>query len=372
MVANWESDVGYAWWLMENFWTNISSHYENENITSYLIYPKLTTLPKAIEQSSIIVRECDFNDRSFSNVIKLLRIIRSNHIKFLYLSDSPSYCFFYVLLRLYGVEKIVIHDHTPGERTEPSKWLSLIKSSIHRIPMYSADHFIAVTSFVHERLLKVNCIPQSKCSVAHNGIYPVNLDHADKTYAYRTFSIPDDKTIIITTGRASYYKGIDFFIQCANELVNTQGLDNLHFIFCGDGPNLDEFKALAKNLNLNNCLTFTGKRQDIKQILPSCHIGFHAAAGEVGYSLSILEYMSAGLVTIVPDNPSTSLAIKHDFDGILYQARDITDATSAIKRSLDPVMSTKIKTQGIKTVNEQFHIRDTNKQLINILSDVYQ
>lgn len=31
LVANWESDVGYAWWLMENFWATIAQYYRAQN-----------------------------------------------------------------------------------------------------------------------------------------------------------------------------------------------------------------------------------------------------------------------------------------------------------------------------------------------------
>ena len=250
LVANWESNVGYAWWLMENFWTTIAAHYKKEGVSSHLIYPTITKLPESIESSNIEVCECDFRDRSLKNIKKIHGLIKSKNIRYIYLSDSPAYSLFYVLLKLWGVTKIAVHDHTPGERSIPAGWLRLIKSTIQRAPLYTADHFIAVTDFVYNRLISVSCIPPEKCSVASNGIQPVKLHNADLKYAYSAFTISEDRIIVITTGRASYYKGIDFFIECANELVNRQGLKQLHFLFCGDGPDLTDFKILAKKLNI--------------------------------------------------------------------------------------------------------------------------
>ena len=288
LVANWESDVGYAWWLMENFWVTISDHFKEQGMACHLIYPTISRIPDAITSSDINTIELDFKDQSLPVLKKLYRLIKKENIKYIYLTDSPSYSLLYALLRLWGIKVIVVHDHTPGERTIPSKTKCLLKGVIQKTPFLTADHFIAVTDFVYQRLIQVACIPEVKCSYATNGIEPINLDNCDKKYAYTAFGIPQNRKIIVTTGRASYYKGIDFFIECANILVNKLARDDLHFLYCGTGPDIDDFKSLTNKYNLNNHFTFAGSRSDIRQILPSCFIGFHAATGEVGYSLSTL------------------------------------------------------------------------------------
>ena len=371
LVANWESNVGYAWWLMENFWVTIAEHFSKQGMETSLIYPKITEIPQSIASSNIKINELDFSDHSIGNLKRTHRYIKANAIRFIYLSDNPTYSWFYLFLRVAGVKKIVIHDHTPGERTVPSFPLNMVKSAIQYIPYFTADHFIAVTSFVHERHLKVTRIPAHKCSTATNGIHPYDLSHADPHYAHQQFGIQHDKQIIVTTGRAAYYKGIDFFIKCANELINNQNHKQLHFLFCGDGPDLDNFKALAIKLNINHSFTFAGKRTDIPDILPSCHIGFHASLGEVGYSLSILEYMSAGLATIVPDNPSTSGATINLKTGLLYRQRDISSACSAIKLCLDDKIVQHLSSNATKEITTHYCIEKTNTKLISILKIIY-
>ncbi len=371
LVANWESDVGYAWWLMETFWVAISRHFEPTGKKSYLIYPRITRIPDSITASDIKVLEHDFQAHSVTNLARLLQVIKKNGIEYIYLTDASSYSLYYLLLRLWGIKAIVVHDHTPGERTAAYGWKKLFKRSIQRIPFYTANHFVAVTEFVYKRFTEVTCIPQEKCSIARNGIVPINLDKVDPGYARREFGIPDDRTIIVTTGRASYYKGIDIFIECANRMINEEKMEQLHFLYCGDGTDIDDFKSLVERYSLEGHFTFAGKRSDIPAILASCQIGFHAATGEVGYSLSILEYMSAGLVTIVPDRPSTSLATTHMDNGILYRPRDIKSATKAIHTALNPETAGPIRDNAIRTVRENFNIESTTKQLVQILHSVY-
>ena len=371
LVANWESDVGYAWWLMENFWAAISEHFMRSGKNCYLIYPAIGKIPDVIASSGIKTTELDFKNHSLPTLKKLYRLIRENNIKYVYLTDYPSYSPFYILLRLWGIKTIVVHDHTPGDRTLPSRTRSLAKAVIQNTPFITADHFIAVTEFVYQRFINVACIPGSKCSCATNGIDPIDLGNCDNKYTYDLFKIPQSRKIIVTTGRASYYKGIDFFIECANILVNKLGRNDLHFLYCGTGPDIDNFKALADKYNLNNHFTFAGNRTDIRNILPSCHIGFHAATGEVGYSLSILEYMSAGLLTIVPDRPSTSLATRNMETGFLYKYRDAASATNAILCALGHQDANSIRRSAIKEVQNKYNIKDTKKQLVNILSPLF-
>lgn len=367
LIANWESNVGYAWWLMENFWVTISNHLDKKGIKSFLLYPKITTIPEKITDAKIVTVELNFFDRKISNMINLYRFIRNNNIRYVYLTDAPSYNWFYILLRLFGVNKIITHDHTPGERSTPSYGLKILKTLIHKTPFFTADHIVAVTEYVHQRHLTVNCIPSKKCSVASNGIYPIDLTDTDFSYAYKQFKIPENRSIIVTTGRASYYKGIDFFIKCANELINKQKLKNLHFIFCGDGPDIEQFKSLCAKYALADNFTFAGRRTDIKKILPSCTIGFHAATGEVGYSLSILEYMSSGLITIVPNSPSVSQAIIHSKNGYLYVNKDLFSACDTIKSALSNKDIDAIKICAIHSVEKNFNIENTNNKLANIL-----
>lgn len=371
LVANWESNVGYAWWLMENFWVTISKHFSPEGKTSYLIYPKITELPESVRSSEIQVLQHDFKERTIRNLIRLRKIIRDHDIRFLYLTDYPSYSPYYVLLKVLGIRKIVIHDHTPGDRTVPSSWKRLLKRITQSLPLLTADHFIAVTDFVYRRFLEVHCIPPHKCSCAPNGIVPIELEGADPKYAHHCFDIPEDRLIIVMTGRASYFKGVDFFIECANELVNEKGLNHLHFLFCGDGPDLSDFKAFVRRSNLESHFTFAGRRSDVRKILPSCHVGFHPAIGEVGYSLSMLEYMSAGLVTVAPDSPSTSLAIANMKTGVLYTPSDTASATNAILLALDPDNRERIARNATVAVREEFSLGETNRRLIDILQPIY-
>jgi glycosyltransferase involved in cell wall biosynthesis len=367
LVANWESNVGYAWRLIENFWITISGHFMRQGRVCYLIYPQITKIPEAIARSEIRVSELDFRNRSRRSRHMLGQLVRTHNIRYLYLTDAPAYSPFYLILRLWGIKRIVVHDHTPGDRTKPSLWRGMIKKLIQRMPWFTADHFIAVTDFVFQRFIEVNCIPEKKCSVAVNGIVPIALNDGVAVNVRYEFNIPPSRHIVITTGRATYYKGIDFIIRCIAELVHNRKLTDFHFIYCGDGPDMEAFRELATRLNVNDYMTFAGKRSDIRAILPGCDIGFHASRGEVGFSLSILEYMSAGLATIVPDLPSTSLAITHGENGLAFRHGNLSSACDMLQRCRSTAFRDKISKAAMETVSDNYNLVRTNSDLIRIL-----
>ena len=62
LVANYASDVGYAWWLMENFWIQIADLFSQQGRKVFLMYPVVNTVPSEVSKSSIIIVEHDFSD----------------------------------------------------------------------------------------------------------------------------------------------------------------------------------------------------------------------------------------------------------------------------------------------------------------------
>lgn len=367
LVANWRSDVGYAWWLMENFWIRIAEMCANHGIGAYLIYPEIGVIPAAIAKSSIIVEQLEYSDNSLKGLLAIWRYIWTRNIKFIYLTDKPFFNLFYLFLRFAGVRLIVVHNHTLGTQNKPRGLRRLLKQIIARISPLTADRIIAATDYVKQRHIEILCVPSAKSSVAHNGIIPITEEHL-QIDMYKEFGIPDEAIVVLTTGRASRYKGIDFIIKCAGVIVKEDRRADVVFLYCGAGPDMEEFQRLAEELKLGNRFIFAGVRSNVREIIRGCDIGFDASHGEVGYSLSILEYMSAGLTTLVPDNPTVCGSIKHKINGLIYTTGDITSACNALRTVIDdPDLRRRLGRNARETVANNFNLATTNAELTGIL-----
>ena len=367
LVANWDSNVGYAWWLMESFWVVLSEAYNSSHDT-YLCYPSISVIPKNIDAANIIPCMADFTKKDIRSILRQCAFIIKNQITCVYFTDQPYWHWKYILYRICGVSIIVNHDHTPGLRTDSKGLKKITKSIITRLPLLSCNAIIAVSSFIKERAISVACFPRNRVFIAQNGIPP---RHSSTAVDIRSiFSIKRNTKVIITTGRADKYKGIDFAIKCISHLVNILKYENIHWVFCGDGPDLDEFKNNVIQYGLSDYITLAGKRNDIDQILTSCDFALHPSHGEVGYSLSILEYMQAGLPVITSDNPSVCGATTNDVTGLIYKEDDIASACDAIKNILDnPYL---IKKYGLNAKQEinNYMLENTHKQLILAMNKI--
>lgn len=367
LVANYDSGVGYAWWLMESFWAGLAEHYHRHN-NVILAFPSISTLPPVIKNAPLRPVEQDFRGTGFNQILVQCRFLRRWKVKAVYFSDLPTWHWKFPLYRLCGVRMIVVHDHTPGVRTPPSGIKRWLKTMLHRVPWLTADGAIGATDFVRQRLIDVNRMSAKKCHAAPNGLPPIQAapEPAD---LHSIFGIPGERKILVMTGRANRYKGVEFVLRCMAQL-DASLRQQLHFLFIGDGPDLERFKTSAEDLGVVGHCTFAGLRNDIPVLLAGADIAIHPSKGEVGYSLSILEYMRAGLPVIVPDNPSVRGATEHGTNGLVYREGDIGSALYMIAQLLkDSALRDRLGSQA-KISAKKYTLPSAHSALLKAFQDI--
>lgn len=328
LVSNYPSDVGYAWWLMEHFWVLLAEHFKARGAKAFLAYPSINELPDTIKDSCITPVELEIKG-SGALPSELKTFIRTNNIQHLYLTDRPWFNPQYAALRRAGVENIVVHDHTPGDRPVIGGLKGLIKTIRHRLPLVCADSQLCVSPLMRQRSISNGRLPGQRCHVVQNGIPPVQSSATSRQSLLESLGIPGNRQLCITTGRAHPYKRFDFIIKTAAELQKIEPDHNLVFVLIGDGPDFNRLKQQVQDLGLQERVRLPGFRADAKAFLGIADMAMHAALGE-GFSLSIVEYMSAGLPVLVPDIPSVKQAIDHGDNGFVYEKDSVASAASYV------------------------------------------
>ena len=372
LAANWDSNVGYAWWLMESYWLVLAG-FSGKKYTCHLCYPEISVLPEAVLASSLVVHKISFIDKSTSSLLEQINFIRENRVRVIYFTDQPSFQIRYAFYRLFGVKIIINHDHTPGRRTRPSGLKKHIKTLLNRAPFFTLDAQIGVTSYVKERIISVNCFPKKKTFIVPNGIRVTDLQEPiAKFFDVRSlYSIPEDRQIIVTTSRAHLYKGIDFALRCIAKMLKEHPDMKLHYLFCGGGPHLDMFLEKAKQLGISEYVTMPGSMTNMSDILSECQIAFHPSHGEVGYSLSILEYMFAELPTLVPNNPSVCGATIDGVTGLIYSDNDVDSANRQLKLLLaDEALRRRIGINAKESVCAKYNLERAHSELKKVFSAI--
>lgn len=108
--------------------------------------------------------------------------------------------------------------------------------------------------------------------------------------------------------------GVDLVLRALDELVHRQGRTDLHVALLGFGDCLDELKALATELRLDDHVTFTGRADPrvIAEYLSSADVGLspdpRSPLNDVSTMNKTMEYMSYALPVVTFDLVETRVS----------------------------------------------------------------
>ena len=367
LVANYDSGVGYAWWLMESFWVLLAEQYHHKSRV-ILVYPTISSLPPTIANAPLQVIEFDFTRQGFRQIVAQCKFLFHNQVQTIYFSDMPTWHWRYAFYRLAGVKILIVHDHTPGMRTSVTGIKGGLKRFLHRLPWIVVDGAIGATEFVRQRFINVYGMNPERCYAAPNGLPPV-AKLIKAIDLRQLFEIPTERKILIMTGRAHRYKGVNFVSEVISCLPASDR-NKLHFVFVGDGPDLENYKNTACKLGLAGFCTFAGYRNDVFSFLAGADIAIHPSRGEVGYSLSILEYMRAGLPLVVPDNPSVCEATEDGITGIVYPEGDVQAASEALCNLVNDDSLRIQMGKNARLMSRRYSLEETHRSLLEAVSKI--
>ena len=356
LVGSWPSDTGYAWKMIERFWIAIARAFPDRR--TLLCFPEVRQVNPEILAAGIEIHEFNFD---FKSPAALTQFCGIHNVGLIYLTDHPYTSMIYPKLRRSGVERIIIHDHTPGQRTRPPAIKRFFKSL--RVRTLGADAYIACSEQVLDRLITVGCIPARQCHLAQNGVDLSQFPQPNPTIR-QELRLPPEAVLAVSSSRLTPYKRVNDIVDAA-ALV---GDANLHFIHIGDGPELDILKIRVRKYGIESRFTLLGRRNDVPRILSSCDIGVHASSGEVGLCLAILEFMATGLALAVTDEPTVSAIIEPDVTGLTYPHGNII-ALAEVLRTLaaNPALRKRLGQAARMTVQSKYRIEETTASVVHAL-----
>lgn len=155
-------------------------------------------------------------------------------------------------------------------------------------------------------------------------------------------------TTITYFGRLKKYKSIDNLIHSFARLK--KDFPKLKLIIMGRGDFENALKSLAKKLNVEKEIHFTGFVDDRTkiEILSKSHLVVNTSMKE-GWGITNIEANACGTPVISANSPGLRDSIKDGQSGLLYQYNNIDDLTSKIKSVLDsPILLEKLSNGAIE------------------------
>lgn len=319
--------TGYAIQSLENVFHLASRQAGFQDSQIYWSY-------NGVSNFSTNIIDCSYQ---LTDPTDLIKFIKSNSIKHVIAFDLGYPAPVLRALKKAGVKKIISYWGAGMSSLNTGVKL-LLKKAEYRFRRYKPDTFVFESKAMQKTATHGRGIPEDKTSVIYLGVdtaifFPANQEY---TYTYQTLNIPRNRKLVFYSGHMEPRKGVHVIVNAAKKLALDGKIDNVHFVLCGNKNNeSDIFLEMLKNSEASNHVTFAGYRNDIPDLMRSCHLGVIASTGWDSFTLSSVEMMASGLPLIVSDLQGLSETIEHGENGFLFEPNNSDELAELIHHLLN-------------------------------------
>jgi len=260
--------------------------------------------------------------------------------------------------RLARVPIIISSERTMGQEGQTRRRLNRLTAPL-------ADRVICVSERVAEFAAHDIGISSQKLVVVPNGIDLARFSHLpSQAQARAAFNLPLEGplrqaqgTIVGAIGRPRPVKGYNFLLDAWAQVARAQ--PNAHLLFVGDGPDQPALKAQAKQLGLDECVTFLGDQLNIPHLLPALDILALPSLHE-GMPNVALEAMAASLPVVGTAVGGTPEVVIDGESGLLVPCGEPQALADALRLLLqEPDLRHRMGQAGQKRIARHFSIDET-------------
>lgn len=157
--------------------------------------------------------------------------------------------------------------------------------------------------------------------------------------------------------------------KVAIEAISKAKLQNVHYLICGVGPEMDKLRRRVKELGKESVVHFLGFRKDIKEVF-SISDAFLFTSKQEGLPRSLMEAMAIGLPVVASNIRGNVDLIKDGVGGFLCEANDVEGFT----RAIDTICENRSLREKMASVNsetiQEYDISVVNREIQTIYNEV--
>jgi len=125
----------------------------------------------------------------------------------------------------------------------------------------------------------------------------------------------------------SNFRPVKRVLDCIHILARVRKAVPAHLLMVGDGPDCGPAEALARELRVQDHVTFLGKQNHVERLIPLAHVLLMPSELET-FGLAALEAMACGVPPVATDAGGVPELITHGVDGFMGPVGD-TEAQAA-------------------------------------------
>jgi glycosyltransferase involved in cell wall biosynthesis len=192
-------------------------------------------------------------------------------------------------------------------------------------------------------------------------------------FPFRERSFPqNDEWRLVQAGRLIEKKGLPVTLR-AFEILRRQ-CPNATLTIAGEGPLLSQLQRLARELNVDARVSFTGftSQVQLRETYYRSHIFLHPSqtghdGNQEGIPNSMLEAMASGLPVFATQHGGIPEAIENGVSGVLVPERDHEALAGALLNAAEgPAFLSQIARTGAEVVRKNFDLQTQTQRLEDI------
>ena len=238
----------------------------------------------------------------------------------------------------------------------------------YRLPFITTLHGTDITLVGADQ----SYFPITKFSIEKSdGITSISEDL--RRHTYEVFGIPNEIRVIhnfvnIDTYKPmanrpniekrlmhiSNFRPVKRVVDCVRILAEVVKQTPAHLYMVGDGPDRPAAHGLAKELKIEQHVTFMGKQDHVERIFPQMHVLLMPSEME-SFGLAALEAMACGVPSVATRVGGVPELVTHGVDGFLEPVGDTAaQAKRVIELLTDAKLHQQMSTSARKTAVERF------------------
>ncbi len=354
-VANFQSNTGYAWDFIEGFYARIADHIAGHGIRTIVAYPAIASEPRTLAGSAAEAVVLDASLNTPGSLQKTVALVCRENVRVVYFVDLDPCRWQYRRLRRAGIRRIIVHDHTSGERTRPRGAKRVAKWLFARTPGVVADVVIGVSGYVARRQKEINLIPPKRVVKVWNALPLIPLDPNAGTRAQKILGLEEDRPLIASACRATPEKGIAHLLRAFDFVVSDALPRRPVLAYLGDGPQFPELQAIRDGLSCKEDIILPGYSPASAEILAGADICVVPSVWQEAFCLVVLEAMIRARPVIATRAGAIPELIEDGASGLLVPPGDEAALADAIRSLLlNPERAARLGDAGRKRAAELF------------------
>ena len=176
-----------------------------------------------------------------------------------------------------------------------------------------------------------------------------------------------DTFLVLSVGELNENKNQQIVIRALARLED----QNIHYVLCGKGDQLEKLQALAGELGISDRVHFLGYRKDIADICRQCDL-FALPSRREGLPFAAMEAMFCGMPLVNSGIRGLADITEDGVSGYVCETEDVRRYAESIRKlKANPALRTQMGNHNRKTV-EAFTIEQTKQEILALIRELLQ